>query len=190
MPHRIFFLSPATLGGRRAESLLRDDAGSELAGALREGRLTIAEMFAYTSSLYFRGKSAYARAFAQAPPGVGGAWVITTDRGLVSLDMPVTPALLREMASVQIDPAEPRYRDPLVASARAMRERAGPGCQAVLLGSLATAKYLEPLHEAWGEALVAPEAFFGLGDMSRGSLMLRAVEEGRELVYVPARGAV
>jgi hypothetical protein len=188
MPQRIFLLSPASLAGKRAERLLREGAAGELARALRAGGLTVADVFEHTSSLYFRGKRAYARAFAAAPPGVEGAWVITTDRGLVPMDTPVTPSILREMASVPIDPAEPRYRGPLVASALDLRDRAGPACEAVLLGSLATAKYLDPLREAWGDALVVPEAFVGRGDMSRGGLMLRAVADRSELTYMVARG--
>ncbi len=188
MRRRIFLLSPATLAGKRAERLLREDAVGELARDLRDGRLTIADVFARTSSLYFRGKCAYARAFAQPPPGLVGGWVITSDRGLVALDMPVTPAILRAMAEVPVDPNDPRYRGPLVSTSLSLRDRAGPDCQVVLLGSLATGKYLDPLGEAWGGALVVPEAFIGRGDMSRGGLMLRAVDEGRELGYVAARG--
>jgi hypothetical protein len=189
MAFRLFLLSPADLGGKRAALLLREDARSDLARALHAGTLTLADAFTFTSSLYFRGKRAYARAFAQPPPGVEGAWVITTDRGLVPLETPVGPAMLREMAAGTIDPADSRYRGPLVASAARLREHAGPGCEAVLLGSLATDKYLDPLLEVWGGALSVPEAFIGRGDMSRGGLMLRAVEERRELAYVGAAGA-
>lgn len=188
--YRIFLLSPARLTGKRAERLLRDGATGELAEALRAGRSTIADVFAHMSSLYFRGKRAYACAFARPPSGMGGGWVITPDRGLVAMNEPVTAEILAEMARVPVDPTEPRYRLPLLGTALAIRDRAGPDCQVVLLGSLATEKYIDPLSEAWGEALVAPEAFIGRGDMSRGGLMLRAVAERRELAYVPigARG--
>jgi hypothetical protein len=189
MAFRIFLLSPADLGGKRAALLLREDAGSDLAQALRAGTLTLAAAFTFTSSLYFRGKRAYARAFARPPPGVEGAWIITTDRGLVPLETPADPAMLREMAAGTIDPLDPRYRGPLVSSAARLREGAGPECEAVLLGSLATDKYLGPLLEVWGDALFVPGAFVGRGDMSRGGLMLRAVEDGRELDYVGAAGA-
>ena len=56
----------------------------------------------------------------------------------------------------------------------------------VLLGSLATRKYLDPLGEVLGDRLRVPGAFIGLGDMSRGGLLLRAAAEGRELAYVDA----
>jgi hypothetical protein len=53
----------------------------------------------------------------------------------------------------------------------------------VLLGSVATGKYTEPLLEVFGERLLIPKDFVGLGDMSRGSLLLRAVREDEELTY-------
>lgn len=189
MTFRIFILSPASLTGKRAALLLREGATGDLARALRAGALTLADVFAFTSSLYFRGKRAYARAFQEPPPGIEGVWVITTDRGLLPLETPVSPEMLHEMAEASIDHRDPRYREPLLDSALRLREGAGPSCTAVLLGSLATDKYLEPLIEVWGEALAVPAAFIGRGDMSRGGLMLRAVQEERELSYIPAAGA-
>jgi hypothetical protein len=38
--------------------------------------------------------------------------------------------------------------------------------------------------------LLFPAEFVGRGDMSRGGLMLRCVDERAELTYVPVRGAV
>jgi hypothetical protein len=60
----------------------------------------------------------------------------------------------------------------------------------VLLGSIASDKYVEVLLAAFGDRLVFPQAFVGRGDMSRGGLLLRAVDEGEELHYVPVAGAV
>jgi hypothetical protein len=182
-------LSPANLTGKRASLLLREDTGVELARALRAGSATLADVFAFTSSLYFRGKRAYARAFANPPAAVHGAWVITTDRGLIPMETLVHIAMLRQMAAGTIDPAQPAYREPLVKSASQLRQAVGQGCRAVLLGSLATDKYLAPLLEVWGDALQVPEAFIGRGDMSRGGLMLRAVDELAELDYVAAARA-
>ena len=41
----------------------------------------------------------------------------------------------------------------------------------------------------FGERLVFPECFVGRGDMSRGGVMLRAAESGKELAYVSVSGA-
>jgi hypothetical protein len=60
----------------------------------------------------------------------------------------------------------------------------------VLLGSIATGKYADVLLEIFGDRLVFPRDFVGRGDMSRGGLMLRCAEEGRELEYLPVEGAV
>jgi hypothetical protein len=59
----------------------------------------------------------------------------------------------------------------------------------VLLGSIATTKYIETLLEAFGERLLFPETFVGRGDMSRGGLLLRATRAGEELAYTPVQGA-
>jgi hypothetical protein len=65
----------------------------------------------------------------------------------------------------------------------------GPDCSAILLGSIATGKYLDVLQQVLGERLRFPLEFVGRGDMSRGGLLLRCVEEGRQLTYaaVPER---
>jgi len=55
----------------------------------------------------------------------------------------------------------------------------------VLLGSVASDKYVAPLLDVFGEALYFPTEFAGMGDMSRGARLLRAVRDGRELAYAP-----
>jgi hypothetical protein len=60
---------------------------------------------------------------------------------------------------------------------------------AVLLGSIASAKYTGPLLGTFGDRLLFPKEFVGRGDMSRGGLMLRCVDTMTELTYVPVRGA-
>ncbi len=60
-----------------------------------------------------------------------------------------------------------------------------PGLEVVLLGSVATGKYVDVLLEALGDRLVFPIEFLGRGDMSRGAMLLRAVREERELEYAP-----
>jgi hypothetical protein len=54
----------------------------------------------------------------------------------------------------------------------------------VLLGSIASGKYVELLTSVLGRRLLFPGDFVGRGDMSRGGLMLRCAREGRELRYV------
>src|ERR1700704_3962178 len=80
---RIFLLSPAYAGGRRAQMILSDRAQFDLAKRLRSRRgATIGEVFTFLSGLYFRGKIAYANAFACVSHGLCGALVITPTRGL------------------------------------------------------------------------------------------------------------
>src|SRR5438477_13153763 len=63
-------------------------------------------------------------------------------------------------------------------------------CEIVLLGSIATPKYVEPLLGIFGERLLFPSEFVGRGDMSRGGLLLRCLREQVELKYVPVNGTV
>ena len=60
----------------------------------------------------------------------------------------------------------------------------------VLLGSVASPKYVDVLTAIFGERLKFPIDFVGRGDMSRGGLLLRQAREGVELPYVPVIGAV
>ena len=55
----------------------------------------------------------------------------------------------------------------------------------MLLGSVATAKYLEPIADVLGDRLFFPRDFIGRGDMSRGALLLQRVDANHELDYVP-----
>jgi hypothetical protein len=181
---RIFLLSPAHCGGQRARLILRGESVHELALKLRSaGGAPVAEVFTFLSSLYFRGKLAYARAFADPPAGVAGAHVITPDRGLVSIDHPVSLQDLTAFASLDIDPDLPHYRRPLERDARRLARRLGPDCDVVLLGSVATGKYVSVLLDVFGERLLCPAGFVGRGSLSRGGLMLRSAREGRELPY-------
>jgi hypothetical protein len=84
----------------------------------------------------------------------------------------------------------PAYLEPLRASAWVLRESLAAGDEVVLLGSIATPKYVDPLLEILDERLLFPADFVGRGDMSRGGLMLRAVEQERELAYLPVSGAI
>jgi hypothetical protein len=187
---RIFLLSPASLAGERARILMRPEAKFDLARRVkqREGA-PVAEIFAFLSGLYFRGKVAYAAAFAAAPAGVAPAYVITSNRGLVTVDTRLNHRALTRLGTVDIDARDPRYRKPLVRDARALARQIG-NAPVVLLGSVATAKYIEVLHDVFGERLLFPRQFLGLGDMSRGSIMLKAARANQELTYAPVRDLV
>ena len=195
-PHRVFLLSPANCGGTRAKQVLSPRAQFALATALRspEGA-PIGDLFAFVSGLYFRGKLTYARRFARPPEPdnaiVGaGIHVITPNAGLRSPDTHVTHATLRAFARGDIDAANARYRRPLESSARVLLAEIGHECDVILLGSVASPKYVEVLTAIFGERLRFPIEFVGRGDMSRGGLLLRHARDGVELVYGPVVGAV
>ena len=183
--HQIFLLSPANCAGKRAGFLLRKDARSALALRLRSGEgATIGEVFTFISGLYFRGKLAYASAFAHPPDGCVGIQVIVPGRGLCSARAVIDLRELRAIARVPVAPRDRRYTSPLRRDAARLLESLHPTDAAVLLGSIATVKYLEPLKDVLGPRLRFPREFIGRGDMSRGALMLRCAAEGRELTYV------
>jgi hypothetical protein len=188
MNERIFVLSPASVAGRRADVLLREQASFDVARRVRAGEATLGEAFGFLSGLYFRGKLAYATAFARPPAGVAGTHVITTSRGLLPADTRVGVDDLLEFRSVRIDAAEPRYREPLCATAAALAA-ASPRGDVVLLGSVASGKYVDLLLDIFGARLLFPAAFVGRGDMSRGGLLLRAAADGIELDCIPVAGA-
>ena len=190
MTRRIFVLSPAHCGGRRASLLLRGEARFDLALRLRAGGVELGEAFSFVSGLYFRGKLASASAFARPPAGMPGALVITSDRGLLPPHAPVTLDDLAACAQVSVDLAEPRYREPLARDVAALAAALPPACDVVLLGSIATGKYVDLLLDIIGDRLRFPLDFVGRGDMSRGALMLEAARRGEELAYVPAAGAL
>ena len=97
---------------------------------------------------------------------------------------------MKKFGRVDIDETDRRYRAPLLRDARALAEAAGEGCEVVLLGSVATGKYVDVLCRVFGDRLLFPSDFVGRGDMSRGGLMLRRAASGEELAYVPVAGAV
>lgn len=188
-PRQIFLLSPANAGGQRAQLLHNPRARFELALKLRtpQGAM-LGEVFAFLSGLYFRGKLAYALTFSHAPRRCGGVQVITTDRGLVPPQTFVTLDDLRAMGSTPIDSGDARYRRPLEEGLAQLVACAGARTQFILLGSIASGKYVDVLKHLLGPRLLFPAEFIGRGDMSRGGLMLRCVEERRELTYVPVVG--
>jgi hypothetical protein len=191
MPRRIFLLSPARCDGERAEMVLSPRATFPLACRLRAaGGAPLGEVMSFLSGLYFRGKLAYAETFARPPAGAAGVLVITSNAGLQPPSLPLTVAALRQAALVDIDARNPRYRAPLEASAKALAGRLRPRDEVVLLGSVASAKYVDVLTAVFGPRLVFPVDFVGRGDMSRGGLLLRCVAAGLELPYAPVLGAI
>lgn len=177
------------MSGRRA-ALLLGNGRFPLAERLRAGEaVPLWEAFSFISGLYFRGKVAYARAFAAPPPGADPALVITTNRGLLPLDTALTRDDLAAFGGVPIDLADPRYREPLERDAHDVAARLPADANVVLLGSIATGKYVDLLLDVFGDRLLFPSEFVGRGDMSRGGLMLRSADAGSELSYVPVAGA-
>jgi hypothetical protein len=170
--------------------VMNELAEFDLAIRLRGEGALLGDIFTFISGLYFRGKATYSAAFAAPPPGAHGSMVITAGRGLLPLDTLITFADMRSIASVSIDLANPRYRNPLERDALNLNKTIPRDCDVVLLGSIATSKYLEPLTNIFGSRLLFPSEFVGRGDMSRGGLMLRCVRSGVELNYIPAQTAV
>jgi hypothetical protein len=194
---RVFLLSPANAGGVRAQQLLSPRAGFELAHRVQSPQgAQMGEVFAFVSGLYFRGKLTYARRFANVgdhPARTelgGGVLVITPGAGLRSADTYVNAEALRLFAQIEIDLANPAYRTPLVGSARRVARTIGEDGEVVLLGSIASPKYVDVLLDIFGPRLLFPTAFVGRGDMSRGGLLLRQARAGMELDYEPVMGAV
>ena len=189
--NRIFLLSPAYAGGRRARLVMSGHAEFDLARRLRsENPPTLGEVFSFLSGLYFRGKLAYANAFAQASPRMAGVLVITPNRGLVPAASRIGIDDLREFGAVNINENDPRYRQPLERDIEKLAKRLSPDSQVVLLGSVATGKYVDILLSHLGTRLRFPADFVGRGDMSRGGLLLRCAADRNELPYIPVAGAV
>jgi hypothetical protein len=193
---RIFLLSPANCGGTRARQVMSDNAAFPLATELRSRRgAMLGDVFAFVSGLYFRGKLTYAMRFA-APPELDnaivgcGVQIITPNAGLRSPDTYVTNRALQAFADGDVHQDNARYRRPLENDARALLREIGPECDIVLLGSVASPKYVDVLTAIFGERLRFPIDFVGRGDMSRGGLLLRKAREGVELPYAPVLGAV
>jgi hypothetical protein len=183
--HRIFLLSPAYCGGQRSQWLLRPEPRFGLAHRLHSDEgLSLGELFSFLSGLYFRGKLTYSRAFERPPAGVPGTIVITPSRGLLPPEVPMHLEDLRDFSAIEIGPSEARFQNPFVKSVEDLAAHIPSECEVVLLGSIATTKYLDVLASNFHDWLRFPSAFAGRGDMSRGGLLLRCVTEQCELEYV------
>ncbi len=179
----MFLLSPAYCGGRRASILLNHKSEAVTARELRAGRLTLGRAFAFMSGLYFRGKLNYAERF-------GEVAIITPTRGLQPPDVKCTAALLREFAVGDVSLDNEEYRGALHRDVTALSRHIGANAQVVLLGSVASGKYVDILLPILGDRLRYPVSFVGRGDMSRGGLLLRSAASGVELEYGPLTAGV
>jgi hypothetical protein len=151
----------------------------------------IGDIFTFLSGLYFRGKLAYAQAFARPARRLGsGVFVITPNRGLLAPSVKLTLDDLAALAKTDIAANAEAFREPLRRDAEALAEALGSRGEPVLLGSIATTKYTDVLLSAFRQELLFPAEFVGRGDMSRGGLLLRSVQAHKEMTYVPVRGAV
>lgn len=188
MSTTLFLLSPATLNGLRSKQLTSPRARFAVAERYRsEAGVEIADAFAFMSALYFRGKIAYARRFAVPSPVIGGTgiFVITSGYGLVPPDWCINEERMKRMRRIDIDADSRTYAKPLRDHANLISRALAddPDAQVVLLGSVATGKYVDILWPILGARLRFPSAFAGLGDMARGGLMLRSARLGIELEY-------
>jgi hypothetical protein len=116
--------------------------------------------------------------------------VITPTRGLVDASTRIHLDDLREFATVDIQSDDPRFRAPIERDARALAKKLPARSEIVLLGSIATGKYVNVLLATFGERLRFPVDFVGRGDMSRGGLMLRCAVDRQELPYIAVAGAI
>ena len=173
-----FLLSPAHAGGRRAHALLDERATFALARRLHGEGAPLGEVFSFVSGLYFRGKLAYASRFGGAPEQI---LVITTNRGLLPVNTILRADDLRDLGTGDISLRDEAYRQALARDVEQLQ-----GSRIIFLGSIATRKYLDVLGQLLGSRLVVPRAFQGMGDMSRGAILLEAARLGQELPYMPA----
>ena len=159
----VFLLSPAYCGGRRAGILMNPSSPAITARALREGSLSPGSDFAFMRGLDCRGNETY-------PERFGCPLVITPTRGLLPPAQPFTPALLREFAVGDVSLDNPEYRGALERDACALAASLRDDARVVLLGSVASGKYVDVLLPLLGDRLQYPTSFVGRGDMSRGGL--------------------
>jgi hypothetical protein len=184
---RIFLLSPASCGGKRAALLFNERAEFDIAKRVRgDDGAPIGEVFSFLSGLYFRGKLTYSRIFQNPPPRrATGVHIITPTDGLLAPEVHVTLRDLERFATIPIEAEESRYRMPVERDAERLAGKIGPKCEVVLLGSVATGKYVDVLEPIFGERLLFPKEFVGHGDMARGGLLLQRATSGVELTYIP-----
>lgn len=139
----------------------------------------IALAFAFMSALYFRGKITYAMHFSD----LDHVRVIAPGFGLVRPDWRITEERMKTLSKTEVDVRKRNYRKPLERDGRELAASIDPASPVILLGSVASGKYVDVLWPIFGERLLFPAIFAGLGDMSRGGLLLRAARANCELEY-------
>jgi hypothetical protein len=180
MPQTVFLLSPANMNGLRARQLMSPRATFEAAQLYRTADgVPVALAYAFMSALYFRGKITYALHFG----GVENTFVIAPGHGLVPPTWCITEERMKILQRTPVDARKRNYRKPLERDSRALAEKLDDDALVILLGSVASGKYVDILWPIFGDRLRFPTAFAGLGDMSRGGLLLRAARADRELAY-------
>ena len=163
---RIFLLSPASSSGKRAALLFNDQADFDIASRVRTGEgAPLGEVFSFLSGLYFRGK--------------------LKPMGSYSPGTMVTLKDLERFATVQSTPTSHGTAARSSATPRKLAERIGPRCEVVLLGSVATGKYVDVLLPIFGDDCSFQKEFLGHGDMARGGMLLQRAASGVELTYIP-----
>jgi hypothetical protein len=189
-PYVVFLLSPANLSGKRAAMIFNPRAQFDVAVRLRSAAgAPVGDVFSFVSGLYFRGKKAYAEAFGRPPQGLAPGLVISPAEGLRSLQEHVTVDRLRAWVDVDVDAGNDTFTRPLLKHAEMLERAHGSETRFVLLGSVATTKYVRPLTMVFGDHLWFPPDFVGRGDMSRGALLLHAVRANQELHYAPVENS-
>src|SRR5207245_4851212 len=151
---------------------MSDGMQSGMARRLRNQGAPLGEVFSFISGLYFRGKLAYSQKFAKVTDGVRPVYMITASAGLIPYETQVTLERLGEVCAGEVDITNEKYRGPLERDANALSDRVGTGCQIVLLGSIATPKYAQPLLDSFGDGFLFPAELVGRVGMCRGALTL------------------
>jgi hypothetical protein len=188
---KLYLLSPARCNGPRAKVLMSPTASFDLATRLQSSEgAPLGEVFSFLSGLYFRGKLAYANALTAPRQKRSRIKIITANRGLLSALEPVTRDDLASFSAVDIADGDAQYIVPLRRDVERLARTLPASTSIVLLGSIATGKYIDTLLEIFGERLLFPAEFVGRGDMSRGGLLLRHAHAGEPLAYIPVVGAV
>jgi hypothetical protein len=109
---------------------------------------------------------------------------LTPNAGLLSPELVLSMVSFQDISAGNVHPSNPLYREPLDRDLAALDGRLDSETQIVLLGSVATSKYLEPLLAFFPDRVIVPKMFIGRGDMSRGALLLRSVSTRSELPYM------
>lgn len=188
---RVFILSPARSDGVRARFLFNPKTSIAMGQEMQAGiKQPIGKVFSFLSGLYFRGKIAYAEKFSRPADEGVGAWVITSNRGLLPLHAEIGLDDLKSFSLTPIASGESRYEIPLRRDLAKLVASEPVTTEFVLLGSVSTDKYVQALLAAFGKRLLFPSDFVGRGDMSRGGLMLRHSREQKELSYAVLATAV